>query len=97
VQLVKAHDDDFGFCEKWLTAGCVVGLDSLEWTHTDNFLFSYAMQLSIVFGGMGLLSLIIVLFGGRKKRERGWPVCAGFIALHGMSSWLPFDFAFFLS
>jgi hypothetical protein len=40
------------------------------------------MMISIAFGVAALLSLIIVLFGGRKKRERGWPVCAGFVALH---------------
>jgi len=44
--------------------------------------FSYTSQLSIVFGAGSLLTLLVVLGGGRKARTKAWPICAFLVGLH---------------
>jgi len=59
-------DEKFGFCELWRTAG-------------------YLVQISIALCIATMIcSLVILLppFAGRKRREEGWKVLAGLIALN---------------
>ncbi|GAA96406.1 uncharacterized protein L969DRAFT_89119 [Mixia osmundae IAM 14324] len=42
----------------------------------------YVTSLSIVFGLGAILSIILVMFGGRKRRQEGWKVCSVMISLH---------------
>jgi hypothetical protein len=43
---------------------------------------SYFSQLSLAFGAASLLSLLVVMGGGRKRRKSGWPLCAGLVCFH---------------
>lgn len=40
--------------------------------------------MSLAFGAAGVLSLLVVLGGGRRKRRTAWPVCAAFVLLHAV-------------
>ena len=44
----------------------------------------YTAQLSLAAGAAALLSLVVVMGGGRKRRATAWPLCAGFVAAHGV-------------
>lgn len=73
-------DEEWTLCDSWLTAGCVVSFSNFTLLLTC--MFSYAVQLSLVFGSVAILSTLVVALGGRAKRESGWRVVSGLMALH---------------
>lgn len=43
---------------------------------------SYAQQLALVFAAAAILATLVVLLGGRVKRESGWRIIAGLLSVH---------------
>ena len=44
----------------------------------------FLMSFAVVIEGMTLIAFIVVLAGGKQKREQGWTVVSGLLLLSGL-------------
>ncbi|ORY73863.1 hypothetical protein BCR35DRAFT_306977 [Leucosporidium creatinivorum] len=59
------------------------GEDDEVWSFCDSWVTAgYAQQLAIVFAAAAILAALVVLLGGRLKRESGWRIIAGLLSVH---------------